>query len=107
MQAENQLSIPDKIVATTNSIHEEPNKETRLKLISLINELINTDFNALLQLLYRIDVDEKNISRLLKVRPDTDAALIIADLIIDRQLRKIATKKQYRNRNDEDTDESW
>ena len=107
MQADNQISIPEKIVTVTNTIKERPNEETREKLISLINELINTDFNALVQLLYRIDVNEKNVSRLCKAHPDTDAASIIADLIIGRQLQKIATKKQHSNRKEKDTDDSW
>jgi hypothetical protein len=107
MQEDNQISIPEKIVATTNTIREKPNEEIREKLILLINELINTDFNALVQLLYRIDVNELKLKQLLEARPDTEAASIIADLIISRQLQKIATRKGDNNREDQDTDESW
>ncbi len=107
MNTDNQISIPDKIVAATNSIQEKPSEEIREQLISLINELIKTDFHTLVQLLYRIDVDEKKLKELLKQNTGTDSASIIADLIIMRQLQKIDTKKQFTGRENPGTDDSW
>ena len=107
MQKENKISIPDKIIAVTNSIQVTPSNDLRNQLISFINELINIDFNALVQLLYRIDVDEKKLKELLKQNENTDAALIIADLIISRQLQKIETKKQFNQREKTDEHDSW
>ena len=109
MLSENQISVTDKIVATVNTLPEKPIEEIREQLISLINELINTDFHALVQLLYRIDVDEKKLKQLLKAHADIDSASIIADLIIKRQLQKIATKKQFKKHRQEEpgTDTSW
>jgi hypothetical protein len=95
MQPGNPISIPDKIFAATKTLGDKPSEELREQLIFLINELINSDFEALVQLLYRIDVDEKKLKQLLQAYADTDAASIIADLIISRQLQKTATKKQF------------
>jgi len=107
MQEENKISIPDKIIAVANSIQVTPSKDLRNQLISFINELINKDFNALVQLLYRIDINEKKLKELLKQNENTDAALIIADLIISRQLQKIETKKQFNQREKTDEHDSW
>ena len=57
-------------------------------LASEINDLILTNFERLLQLLYRIDVSEQRLKQLLKDHPDQDAGLLIAGLIIERQAQK-------------------
>lgn len=103
----NEASIPDKIIATLNAITEKLTDEIRQQLISSINELINTDFNALLQLLYRIDIDEKKLKQLLKSYSDTDASSIIADLIITRQLQKKETRGKFSNRNKPGDEDDW
>lgn len=108
MQSENITSIPEKIVSVTNSIQQIPESEKREQLITLINELINKDFQALVQLLYRIDVDEKKIRLYLNQNINEDSASIIADLIIERQLQKIESKKDFSNKkNGESDEEKW
>ena len=107
MQEENKISIPDKIIAVANSIQVTPSNDLRNQLISFINDLINEDFHALVQLLYRIDVNEKKLKELLKQNENADVALIIADLIISRQLQKIETKKQFNQREKTDEHDSW
>lgn len=101
----NEIPIPDKIATVANSIDEVPGEEIREQLISLINELVNKDFASLLQLLYRIDVDEKKIRLLIQKNPTEDAASIIADLIIERQLQKIESRKHFKENNDRDCEE--
>ena len=108
MNSENQISIPDKIVAATNAISENPGVVIRNQLISLINELINSDFHALVQLLYRIDVDEKKIRLYLNQKTGEDSASVIADLIIERQLQKIAIRKKFSEKNHQQNgEEKW
>src|SRR5579862_6244718 len=107
MPSQNQMSIPDKIFAATNTLQDKPPEEIREQLISLINELINDDFEALVQLLYRIDVDEKKLKYLLQLHADVDSPSIIVDLIISRQLQKSATKEQFGNREEPGPDDSW
>lgn len=70
-----------------------------------INELILHQFNRLVQLLYRIDVSESKLKLLLKEHPEQDAGLLIARLIIERQLKKMETRKQFGSR--ESDEEKW
>ncbi len=106
MQSENRISIFEKIVAITNSIQKIHAVEIREQLIVLVNELINKDFDALVQLLYRIDVYEKKVRLSLNQNTNEDAASIIADLIIERQLQKIESRKQFRENKTNETNES-
>lgn len=107
MNTEDNISVSDKIIATTNSIYQRPSDELKEQLIFFINELINKDFNALVQLLYRIDVDEKKLKNLLNQYKETDASALITDLIIERQLQKIATKKQFNSKDGNSENKEW
>ena len=82
--------------------------EWRQQLMSVIDRLINTDFNRLISSLYRLDVSEAKLKYLLQQNPATDAAAIITDLIIERQVQKIKSRRQYSQRdNDISDDERW
>ena len=65
-------------------------------LSSYINQLINNDFEYLLSLLYRIDVDEKKMRALLHQQQGSNAADLIARLIIERQVEKIKSREQFK-----------
>lgn len=70
-------------------------KEESLDQLALhINHLILTNFESLIQLLYRLDVSEMKIKALLKENPSEDAGKIIAHLIIERQIQKIKFKAE-------------
>lgn len=77
----------------------------KLKLQLAINELINSDFNQLLQLLYRLDVSEKKIKTVLELNQGTDSAPLITDLIIERQIQKIKSRREFKQRDDTISDE--
>ncbi|MEJ7912708.1 MAG: hypothetical protein WKF70_06115 [Chitinophagaceae bacterium] len=83
-------------VETLNNVALLPEKE-RLAFAKVLGkhvaELITTDLHKLLQLLYRIDVDEQKLQRLLGNNPPHNAALLIAELMIERQLQKSAYKQ--------------
>jgi len=49
-----------------------------------INECIQNNFSALVQLLYRIDVSEEKLKKVLQDSPNEDAAKLITQLILDR-----------------------
>jgi len=66
------------------------------KLTAYINELISSDFNKLIYVLYRLDISEKKLKQLLADLPGSDAGTIIVNMIIERQLQKIQSRKQYR-----------
>ena len=74
------------------------------KLVSYINDLINHDFGKLIRILYRIDVSEKKIKEML-ASSLTDAGVLIADMIIERQMQKIRTRSQCGGKNKNIPDE--
>ena len=81
---------------------------TKQVLVDKINDLINNDFQKLVSILYRGDVSEIKLKQLLNENPGTNAALIIADLMIERQAEKIRFRQQF-NKRDENIsdDERW
>lgn len=80
-------------------------EELREKLAQHINHLINTNFEKLVYYLYRIDVDESRMRTLLENNQGENSAGLIADLIIERQLKKIKSRRQF-NKNDNPIDEN-
>ena len=59
-----------------------------------IIHLIQFDFNAVMRLLYRIDISEQKVKRQMDLMPD-DTARAICILIIKREIQKIILRKQY------------
>ena len=56
-----------------------------------INVHILHDFNRLISILYRIDINEVELKKMLQQYSQVDAGFIIAQLIIDRQMEKAAS----------------
>jgi hypothetical protein len=77
------------------------------KLIEYINEYIKTDFSKIVQLLYRIDVSEATIKKTLQAHPDLDAAILLADLIIERLAITKKAREQFSQGNISDEEERW
>ena len=82
-------------------------KNIRLILSEKINDWINNDFEKLIHVLYRIDVSEKKINELLKENRTEDAADILADLVIERELQKIEARKMSRPSQRDSEEETW
>ncbi|MBK9570966.1 MAG: hypothetical protein IPO53_14360 [Chitinophagaceae bacterium] len=82
-------------------------EQLRESLAAIINDLINHDFEKLVFYLYRIDVNESKMKRLLDQKEGENAAGLIADLIIERQLQKIKSRKETKNNKDIPDVESW
>jgi hypothetical protein len=58
--------------------------------------------------LYRVDVNERKLRTLLKENQNEHAGNIIAELIIERQLQKIKTRKEYsKTQEDNTSEEKW
>lgn len=72
-----------------------------------INDLIQHDFQRLVDFLYRLDVDESKLKALLSKQADTDAAIIISNLIIERQIQKIRDRKKFGNTTGLSDEEKW
>lgn len=69
--------------------------EIRQCMQAFVSYLIEKEFQQLVNVLYQIDVNERKLKYLLQENVGEDAAVIIADLIIARQLEKIDSRKAY------------
>ena len=76
------------------------------RLKEYCNHLIKTNFEKMVGILYRIDVNETKLKQVLNQSPDEDTGEIIAHLIIERQLEKINTRKQFKQTGNSE-EEKW
>ena len=89
-------------------IAEKDHSFAKQILAEKIDQLINTDFQKLVLILYRMDVSEIKLKQLLNENPGTNAALIITDLMIERQEQKIISRQQFRKKDENiSDDEKW
>lgn len=100
-------TVAEKLFALTNRRDAENTDQLKEQLAAYINELIIKDFPSLIQLLYRIDVDEKKLKNILQQQQHTDAAIVISELIIERQMRKKEMKQRSEKPGDTNEDELW
>ena len=71
-------------------------KDLENNLAVYINELIDKDFNKLINLLYRIDISEQKLKIALQNEDKTiSSSKTIAKLIIERQLQKLEFRKKF------------
>ena len=82
-------------------------QELKERLIVHINHLINNDFEKLIFYLYRIDVNEAKMKQLLALHKGENAAELITNLILERQLQKIKSRKETKNTDQVPDDEKW
>lgn len=82
-------------------------EQLRQHLVVHINDLLLNDFNKLVRILYRVDVSEQKLKYLLRENPGTDAAVIIADLLIERQEQKIKTKQSFKTDDNIPGEDKW
>jgi len=68
-------------------------EEFKIYLTEKISELMINNFDQLLKILYQIDINEKKIKDVIH-SDDNYKASSIGDLIIERQLQKIETRKK-------------
>jgi hypothetical protein len=73
-----------------------------------INYLIIHNFNKLIYLLYRADINETKLNKLLADNKKENAGKIIAALFIERQMQKIKSRETHSNIDtDFDEEERW
>lgn len=76
-------------------------------LAARINDLLNADFERLVSLLYRLDINEHKLRSILKENEGTDAGLLIAGLMIEREHEKQRSREAYRRNDDISDEERW
>ena len=64
-------------------------------LAKRIGEMIDHEFHNFVNTLYRMDIDEAKVKQALAKQPFSQALDEVAEMIIQRQIRKIITRKQY------------
>jgi hypothetical protein len=106
------MNVPEQnlVSAINDSLGIELKKEVSSDqladiLAEHINDLIDRNFNKLVNLLYRIDVNESKLREMLNENSN-DAGRVIAGLIIERQLQKIRSRESFRINNDNSIDEN-
>lgn len=65
-------------------------------LTKQVNYLLDHDFSRLLNALYRIDISESRTKELLQLSDADDISRNIARAIIEREMQKVKTRKQFR-----------
>ena len=73
--------------------------EFREKLQDLINYLLYHDFERLLNAMYRLDINEDKFRKALANQLSENMARDLAELVIDREMQKVLTRRKYRENN--------
>ncbi len=74
-------------------------EEFRKYLTEKMKDMLENNYNLLINTLYRIDISEKKLSELFSSRNKESIPEKLADLIIERQIEKINFRKRYREGN--------
>ena len=97
MQVQTELKKIESQDATERyKLAPEDFSEIRSRLTPLISNLLDSDMQGLLNLLYRIDVSEQKVKSILTTVKQGEMAKKIAELIIERQIQKITTRMKYK-----------
>jgi hypothetical protein len=77
-------------------------------LADKINFLIVNDFNKLISILYRADIDEKKLNLIFEENKNEYAGKLIALLFIERQMQKIKSREALKGKiNTDSEEEKW
>jgi hypothetical protein len=74
-------------------------EEFKKYLTEKMKDMLDKNYNLLINTLYRIDISEKKLAELFSSRSKESIPEKLADLIIERQIQKINFRKQYREGN--------
>lgn len=86
------IKIINKDFDLSDQLSEEQLREV---MINAFAYLIDDDFQRLLQILYKADVDQDKLKFALENTENTTSAAVIADAYIARQKAKVETWKKY------------
>lgn len=69
--------------------------ELKKLLSAKVLQLLKTDMNQLLNILYRLDVSEAKVKQAFKLLSEEDIAEQLAELIIQREIVKVEIRRRY------------
>ncbi|RYY68723.1 MAG: hypothetical protein EOO13_11545 [Chitinophagaceae bacterium] len=99
-------TIMDIVLAETN-IEVLQKRSFFPEFCAFINRLIVEQFNELITLLYRLDINETKLKDLLQQHASEDAANIIANLIVERQEQKLRSRDLFKSFDNIPEEEKW
>jgi len=73
--------------------------QLKIFLTAKLRDLLDNNYNLLVNTLYRIDVNEEKLNELFGSKNRAYIPEALADLIIERQLQKIHFRKKYKEGN--------
>jgi len=88
------LSLPESAI---NRSEKPELKELHQYLTKAIMDLLDKDFNRLINILYRIDISERRVAKALHTDDPGQVAPELASLVIERELQKVETQRKYTN----------
>jgi len=74
-------------------------EEFRIYLTDKMKDMLDKNYNLLINTLYRIDISEKKLAELFSAKNKESIPQKLADLIIERQIEKINYRRRYREGN--------
>ncbi len=90
------IKIESQGIAEQNKLSNEDYSKIKSRLSTLISNLLDSDLQGLLSLLYRIDVSEQKVKAILATANTGEIAEQIAALIIERQIQKVISRRAYK-----------
>ena len=94
------LSLVQKDFKLDNSsINELPSpsfEEVLAYLEGAISHLLDHDFERLLQIMYRIDIDENRFKEVFQSEESKEIVAKLARMVLDRELEKVRTRAEYK-----------
>ena len=106
--SDNNISLVQEQLSVDFNLPVTTDKEKLVHALAAgINQLIQTDFARLINMLYRIDISEKTMKETLEQQADEDAGLLIARLIIERLLQKLQMRAQFKASDNIPDDDKW
>ena len=95
------------IVKIKDELTNEQYNQLEAEIGAYVASLLQSDMPALVQFLYKLDVDEQAIVYLFGTDPSASTSKKISRLIIKRQLEKTRTRKYYSGNEEIEDNERW
>ncbi len=99
-----QLQLAEKLGIEINAIDAEQLSE---QLASMINHLILNDMNKLVFILYRVDIAEEKVLKIIHENSIPEAGQLLAEALISRQIQKLKSRASQGSSPDIPEDEKW
>lgn len=78
-------------------ILQDGNRELKEKVKNVIDHLLQSDFEKLLHIMYRLDIDELKFKAVISGTYGNDVSGKLAEIVIERELKKMETRKRYKD----------